>query len=453
MKKFFPLNNNPQIILSFSAFIIIIISRVLFLGNGLGTDGDGWRLVKSGYWFAKTGIYEPSRFPGYPVPEFFYGIVYLFNISDFRIINLFTVLVFVVGLFYYYRILKDQLKTSYPLLIITTFAFTPIIFVNSIATMDYLWSLSFIIISFYYLLKGNYNLSGILLGIASGCRPTALILLVPYFYYIKQVKGNYFNKQFIRLTLLAVLVSFIIYSPLIIKYGLSFLTTYPSNYPSVALILGRIFIKNIGLPGTLALFVFALAAIYGGKTNSLYKQKKTIINTCLLIIAVFLILFFKLPSGGAYLIPVIPFLFIVLYYLFPGKLFISFCLAVILSSFLFSYDARGLRVKGPVMIEAEKRAEEMNYLKQVYSNINKFSDTTIVLAESFNPKIELYGLLNNLKIPANILLKDGLSKDSLIYYQKKNYGIYYLKGIDKNLKEMYGYSLSDYGIREININF
>jgi hypothetical protein len=434
-------------------FAIIIISRLLLIGNGLGTDGDGWRLVKSGFWFAKTGIYEPSRFPGYPLPEFFYGIVYLFNISDFGIINLFTTLVFMAGLFYYYKILKDELKTSYPLLIITAFAFTPIIFVNSIATMDYIWSLSFIIISFYYLLKGNYNLSGILLGLASGCRPTAIILLIPYFYYIKQVKGNYFNKQFIRLTLLAVIISLIIYSPLIVKYGLSFLTTYPSNYPSVLVILGRIFIKNIGLPGTAALFVFSFMSIYSSKSCEPYQQNKTIINTCVLIIAVFLFLFFKLPSGGAYLIPAIPFLFIILYYLFPGRLFISFCLLVILSSFLFNYDAQGLKIKGPVLIEVDKRAEEMNYLKQFYSNINKYSDTTIVLAESFNPKIELYGLLNNLKIRANILLKDGLSKDSLIYYQKKNYGIYYLKGIDKNLKEMYGYSLSDYGIREININF
>ena len=434
-------------------FSIIILSRVILVWNSLGIDADGWRVVKSGFLFAKTGIYEPSRFPGYPVPEFFYGIVYLFNISNFGIINLFTVIVFMAGLFYFYKILRREIKTEYALLIITAFAFTPSIYINSISTMDYLWSLSFIIISFYYLLKGNYNPAGLLLGIASGCRPTAILFLIPYIYYIRQIKGSYFNKYLLRLSALAVLTAAVIFSPLYIKYGLEVLTSYPAHYPSVLLMLGRIFIKNIGIPGTLALFVFIPLAVYKGKKNTLYDQNKTLINTCLLILAVYIILFLKLPSGGAYLIPAIPFLFIVLYYFFPRSLFVSFCLLTILSSFVLNYDLGGFSVKGPIVMEVEKRWEESKYIKQFYSQINQYKDSTIILAESYNPKIEVYGMLNRLNIPGNIIVVDGLSYDSLVYYHKRNFSIYSLKGVEKNMKEIYGYSVSDYGIREININF
>ena len=48
---------------------IVALSRVPFLDEGYGVNFDAWRVARVARQIAVTGVYEVSRFPGYPFQE------------------------------------------------------------------------------------------------------------------------------------------------------------------------------------------------------------------------------------------------------------------------------------------------------------------------------------------------------------------------------------------------
>ena len=49
--------------------IAVALSRLPFLGTGYGINVDAWRVARVARQLSETGLYEVSRFPGYPVQE------------------------------------------------------------------------------------------------------------------------------------------------------------------------------------------------------------------------------------------------------------------------------------------------------------------------------------------------------------------------------------------------
>jgi hypothetical protein len=50
-------------------FVLVLLSRVPFLDHGYGEHADGWRVARTAKVWAETGVYEPSRVPGFPIHE------------------------------------------------------------------------------------------------------------------------------------------------------------------------------------------------------------------------------------------------------------------------------------------------------------------------------------------------------------------------------------------------
>ena len=50
------------------------------------------------------------------------------------------------------------------------FAFTPLLLINSIATMDYMWALTAILSAYYSVQTGRRVWAGVLIGVAAGFR-------------------------------------------------------------------------------------------------------------------------------------------------------------------------------------------------------------------------------------------------------------------------------------------
>src|SRR5690348_11577757 len=160
----------------------LFLSRLLLFCQGYGLDGDSWSVAITARNIASTGSYEVSRFPGYPVQEFISSLFY--NGYAWRL-NLLTALFSTIGILFFALTLKTW-KFKNVFLASAALAFVPIIYINSTTTIDYVWALSFLLISLYFVARYQPLLAGLFIGIAIGCRLTSGAMLIPYCIMIMQ---------------------------------------------------------------------------------------------------------------------------------------------------------------------------------------------------------------------------------------------------------------------------
>lgn len=152
---------------SFPLFVGILgcvfVTRLPFLHAGYGIDPDAWRVVLAARSIATSGNYEPSRLPGYPLQELTYS---LFAHRDAFFFNGITAALGAAGIAWFALTLRRFGCKDY-LLAGMTLACTPVIFINSTTSMDYVWTLSFMLGSLYWISVGQLILSGVFLGLRS----------------------------------------------------------------------------------------------------------------------------------------------------------------------------------------------------------------------------------------------------------------------------------------------
>jgi predicted membrane-bound dolichyl-phosphate-mannose-protein mannosyltransferase len=118
--------------------------------------------------------------PGHPVNEFIYSIFWgngpwLFNFFS----ALCSVICFVL---FYCSAKKLEIKNA--LLASLALVFTPVVYINSTCTIDYLWALMFALAAFYFLIGQRLFWAGLLLGLAVGCRINSAILYLPFLLWL-----------------------------------------------------------------------------------------------------------------------------------------------------------------------------------------------------------------------------------------------------------------------------
>ena len=147
MEKFLNRFKYKDILFFITVALLVFLTRLLFLSNSYGVDDDAWRIALAARGISVRQVYRSSRLPGYPVPEIIYSLVWQLGP---KIMGGITAALSSLGSAFLYLTLR-KLKVQDSLLIAFTFAVTPIIFINSTNTMDYLWSLSFMLGSLYYI--------------------------------------------------------------------------------------------------------------------------------------------------------------------------------------------------------------------------------------------------------------------------------------------------------------
>ena len=176
----------PQI---FILTIIYLISRIPFLNLGFGVDPDAWRIANSAFDLNNFLIYNTSRFPGYPLPE--YANSLLINYG-WVATNSLTMIISLIAILMFAKILKE-IEVENKGLIIITFAFMPLIWINSVNAMDYMWNVTFIILSWYFIIKNHHLLAGLMMGLAIASAHISNIadtIFVPLF--AEKIKRNIF---------------------------------------------------------------------------------------------------------------------------------------------------------------------------------------------------------------------------------------------------------------------
>ena len=451
IKKFLDLDwtKKPYI---FFMIISFVLSRVPLLNLGFGSDSDSWRVAISAFDLHYFGIYHPSRFPGYPLPEFFNSLIINYG---WLATNIATMILSLISVIIFAKILKE-LNIKNKGLIVITYAFLPILWVNSASTMDYMWALTFIMFTWFFIIRKQYALAGLIMGLAIGSRITSSLLILPFVYLI--LSENKRINDVIYYLIAAIMTSLILYLPLFLQYNLGFLTYQPVLMGALAIFLDVC--QNFGLLAV----IFALILFILSSKSLLHKvfEKDTLTLFLLFSVGIVFILYVKTPYEVAYLIPAVPFLLILLNNITKEKFFIILCILLISNSFVsFTLvDSSNITREGIITKDMAIRytiaqtqsvltsnmtnaviitGEHLPSLNYFYEKLNK--DQKFLLTKNGN-SLGISGYENSGKNVKYVYL---IPLDELKKLQKEGYKIYYMGDSTSVMTEwVYNYNLSEY---------
>ena len=284
--------------------LAFVASRAPFIDNGYGTKPDAWRIALSGYWLWDQHEFYPSRLPGYPVPEFSYAAV--IN-GGWVATNSLTIAVSLLGLWFFASIVRELAMPNRALLVVG-FAFQPLLWINSMNTMDYAWALTFILGAYYFLIRGGTGLAGLMLGLAIGSRLPSAVMLVPFTAYLMRDDRGDEIRDFLVWTIVVPMVAFL---PIVWTYGPGFLNFYDARI-GVRTVVRLLAKDSVGLVGTAGIGLGVLLSLprLARLPRDFIRDKH--VMTWVLAIAAIAFVFSRLPHEAAYLIPLFPFAFLVI---------------------------------------------------------------------------------------------------------------------------------------------
>jgi hypothetical protein len=291
------LNSNTGLV---CLFCLVFLSRLPFLDAGYGMNPDAWRVARVARDLALTGEYNVSRFPGYPVQEIICSLFWRGGPAALNGLSaLFSAIAAVA-----FAVIARRLGCRDWFLAGLALAATPIFFVSSVCSKDYVWALAFALLSFLSALDGRPGTAGILLGIATGCRLTSAAMFLPISLLIwnRTPRTSLATAKF---AIAAMIVAFLAFTPVWLHYGMSFLTFYSDHpRPGWDAIFARSTVEVWGSLGLVALGVASLGAWVSPKQPNLTNRR--VVTALLLLVAIYAVAYLRLPDQAGYLLPIVP---------------------------------------------------------------------------------------------------------------------------------------------------
>lgn len=321
--------------------LLFLISRVPFIALGFSaftnpTDQDVLAVVNSAYLLRYEHVYAVSRFPGYP----FYEIINSLLIGGGWIFtNIATAVASFISLMLFGKIL-NLFEIKNKALLLLTFAFIPVIWINSTITMDYMWALMFILLACLFVFTGRYQLAGISMGFAIGTRFTSAFMILPVVLWLLSEKVN--RRRILIFISTTAGTAVLLFLPVIYRYkldffqGSGFLYTTPVG-KSISIAVGSFLsaLSNMVMElfGIAALAVLIFFAILTVKNKPIHSPERShLLNFCWLTMVIFIILYFIFPYKVAYLIPIVPWGLIALNEKLEKKFTIIICILLLMNS-------------------------------------------------------------------------------------------------------------------------
>jgi hypothetical protein len=306
--------------------LFYVLSRTPFLNDGYGTDPDAWRVAISGHWLWDNHEFYPSRLPGYPVHELASAAVIK---GGWLATNSLTVLVSIAGLWFFAAIARE-LEIPNRAVAVMAFAFTPLIWINSMTTMDYMWALTFVLGCYYFILHEQPGWAGLMLGLAAASRLPSMVMLVPFVAYLWRDERADEIRDLVTWTIFVPVVA---YSPILWKYGFQFLDFYDTKVRllNVLRLLGK---DCLGLLGSIAVLVAATLSLPRLSRLPADAIRDKHVMVWVLAIGLGVLVFLRLPHEAAYLLPVYPFGFLLMAKYFQRWVFAGTVAIIVLAGFV-----------------------------------------------------------------------------------------------------------------------
>jgi len=317
--------------------LLAVCARIPFLWLGYGEDPDAWLVAHAAKNLWDTGTYNPSRLPGYLIYEIVSAP--LVALGGAALSNAATLVASIALLFPWWSIARRW--TRYPFLTFLPLAFAPIVWTTSTVTMDYIWSLLFIVLGLKAALESRPVVAGLAVGIACGFRPSNFVLMFPLAVLLRYVGSGRHNVfRFLMATLATCIICFI---PLLLKYGpvdwvRSTIVEMSDVLPPLPERLAGFSYRTVYFLGPMASLTVLIVLINRFKDlRQALRDHDPIITSAVVAIAACLLLFIGLPLERAYLLPMLPFLCLMVARL-ASRLWQIVFVAAIVSLSLFNPD-------------------------------------------------------------------------------------------------------------------
>jgi hypothetical protein len=370
-------------------FLLIALSRLPFLSAGYGVNVDAWRVARVARSIAETGVYEVSRFPGYPVQEI---VSACFWRGGPWALNGLSAAMSVLACAAVWQIAR-RLDCRDTFLFVIALAATPILFVSSVTAKDYVWSLAFSWSALWMALDNRPVLSGLLLGLAMGCRITsgAMVLPVALVFWGGNANGrvSIFAKFFVS----TVAISAVCFLPVILRYGSSFLTFYESHdRPDFGVILRRGTQEVWGTLGLVALLL-AIGAIFfrqkARRDNSIPQPaNRMVVPAFLVTVVIYIAAYLRLPDQAGYLLPIVPAILFLVARFTPRRVFQICCLLIVIAPFA-EISGRGVQAGAIVSDHRERQRTLSDVARFIDLAETKLSGTNLVVVGGWEPIIKV----------------------------------------------------------------
>jgi len=313
---------------------LYLASRIPLIYAGFGSDYDCLLYGQAGKNILEKGVYEISRFPGFPLYEYLCALLLLFG--DWHLINWVTSVVSFLAVAIFYLVMTDLGYDEKRKVFLCVFlALFPTFWINSATVMDYAWAFFFVIASYRALLRERWELSALCLAVACGFRLTSGIFFIPFAYHLVRRKGA---RAFLLLYILVMAgLILVFYAPVLLRYGKEYLE-HSAYFEAKAIYLRFYFllyfahriVKFLGFLGCLflvySLFRFRRQLKHYLCSSHIEKRTHS------LAIGSLLLLFLVYPGQLGYLLPIVPFSLLALEKILPFRHLVVLFLLVVSSN-------------------------------------------------------------------------------------------------------------------------
>jgi hypothetical protein len=364
----------------------IAASRVPFLDAGYGMNHDAWRVAAAARQIATTGQYEVSRFPGYPLHEI---VCAAFRWGGPPALNALSA-AFSLAAAAALWLIARQLRSRDAALIALAFAATPVFFINSVSSKDYVWAIALVLWSFYAAMNRRPVSAGVLFGLAIGCRLTSGAMLLPLALLVWGAQREW--KSLGRFIVCGGVVALLAFSPVFARYGWSFLTFYHAHErPSFATMAARGTFEVWGAVGLIGLLAAAISILMRKwrdfPTSAPAPADNLVIPALGAWLLLSIITYLALPDQAGYLIPLIPPLLLILARLAARPVFQFACVCLLIAPWV--QLSGGKVVAGPVLADQRARLTTIRDVQQfIVLTEQKLPPRTTVVVGAWQPIVD-----------------------------------------------------------------
>jgi len=375
-------------------FAVVLLTRLPFLGPGFGSDPDAWRIAGAARDIGHTGHYVASRFPGAPVVEI--ADAALLRLGPWTLPLASAIWGAIACVAFYVALYRLEVRGSFWAAL--ALAFTPVFWIHTTDAMDYSWALGLAMVALAFAVHGRASWAGAALGLAIGCRITSALLVVPIGILLE-------GRAHLRFVIATILFGALALAPSFMTYGTRFLSAYEFGAVPWLYVLKGATRDVWGTIGSLAVVLAAGLAIF--RIHLVPRRERLAILSA---IAFTLAVYLRLPHEGAYLLPAVPFVILLLARTLDETGVTALACVLMVSSLFvdviqshrdgpdptatsFAFPAAGLDLavdlmRGPVLAERARREFDLDFRDDILEKASRISARDIVAAYEALPSIQ-----------------------------------------------------------------
>lgn len=358
--------------------LVIVLTRLPFIGHGYGEDPDAWRAMIAARHLLDTGLYVPSRSPGYPLPEYVDTAMLALGLGASVWIGLLSAVLSGVASALVAK-LFSPLGTTRAAAGALAFGFTPEFFTDSTTAMDFVWGITFFLASTLAMLNRRVWWAAVALGLAIASRPTYVFAAIPLAliyvdFDVRQIVHWKTLRYLAFPALTAFLIGALFFAPAVYTTGRNLLSIYAPGISVIQIV----FYGTVGLFGVIGSIAVAAASL-SAWLNRHNVAVGDLDRWAITVAVLWGLLFVLLPQDSGYLIPAL----VGLYWLiakFSDRAMLWIMVAALLSScFFLRFDTgtRSIRAAGPVLSDIQTQRERSCIAEAVRQRLEVSDDYVI----------------------------------------------------------------------------